>query len=154
VFTRFKNFRTQESAIHRVSVDGTGLQRLTPWKLNASDADWSPDGQMITFDSGDSGFPPAKPDIYVMGADGSGRTRLTDSLPIREGKRVRFAQNPVWSPSGTMIMYTRFQARRFDPESLPPPGGPLVTINPDGSGEQVVVNGDTIQNKVDWGTHP
>ena len=29
----------------------------------------------------------------------------------------------------------------------------MVGINPDGSGEQVVVN-QKIQNKVDWGTHP
>jgi Tol biopolymer transport system component len=151
VFTRFKSPR--KSAIHRVSVDGTGLQRLTPWKLNASDPDWSPDGQRITFDSGDVGFPPAKPDIFVMGADGSGRTRLTDSKKIRKGKRVKFAQNPVWSPSGTKIMFTRFQDRRFSPKSLPPPGGPVVVMNPDGSGKQVVVD-DHIQNKVDWGTHP
>jgi Tol biopolymer transport system component len=151
VFTRFKSER--KSAIHRVNVDGTGLQRLTPWKLNASNPDWSPDGQMITFDSGDLGFPPAKPDIFVMGADGSSRTRLTDSRRIRKGKRVKFAQNPVWSPSGTKIMFTRFKARRFLPKSLPPFGGPLVVMNPDGSGKQVAVDGG-IQNKVDWGTHP
>jgi Tol biopolymer transport system component len=150
VFTRFKN--PEKSAIHRVNIDGTGLQRLTPWKLNASDPDWSPDGQMITFDSGDIAFPPAKPDIFVMGADGSSRTRLTDSKTIRKGKRVKFAQNPVWSPSGTKIMFTRFQDRRFLPKSLPPPGGPVVVMNSDGSGKQVVVDGK--QNKVDWGTHP
>jgi Tol biopolymer transport system component len=151
VFTRFKSFQSRTSAIHRVNVDGTGLQRLTPWKLNASDPDWSPDGQMITFDSGDVGFPPAKPDIFVMGADGSSRTRLTHSKKIRKGKRVKFAQNPVWSPSGTKIMFTRFQARRYNPKS-PPPGGPVVVMNSDGSGKQVVVDGK--QNKVDWGTHP
>ena len=153
VFTRFKSFEKAKSAIHRVSVDGTGLERLTPWALNASDPDWSPDGQMITFDSGDVPVPRAKPpNIYVMGADGSQRTRLTDSPQIREGKRFKFAQNPVWSPSGTKIMYTRFEGRRFDPEG-PFSGGPLVAINPDGSGKQVVVDG-LRQNKVDWGTHP
>jgi len=150
VFTRVKS--TRKTAIHRVGVDGTGLQRLTPWKLNASDPDWSPDGQLITFDSGDSGFPPAKGDIYVMGADGSGRTRLTDNPRVRDGKRFKLAQNPVWAPSGTKIIYTLFKARRFEPESLPP-GGPLIMINPDGSGEQVVVGGPN-NNKVDWGTHP
>jgi Tol biopolymer transport system component len=149
-FTRFKNPR--KSAIHRVNVDGTGLQQLTPWKLNASDPDWSPDGQLITFDSNDFAVPGSKGDIYIMGADGSGRTRLTDNPQVREGKRFRLAQNPVWSPSGTKIMYTLFKARRLDPESFPP-GGPLVMINPDGSGEQVVVSGRN-NNKVDWGTHP
>ena len=153
VFTRFKSFQSQKSAIHRVSVDGTGLQRLTPWKLNASDPDWSPDGQLITFDSGDVGVPPAKGDIYVMRADGAGRTRLTDNPRVREGKRFRLAQNPVWSPSGSRIMFTRFQARRFDPETAAP-GGPLIAMNPDGSAQRVVVDGKHIQNKVDWGTHP
>jgi hypothetical protein len=27
-------------------------------------------------------------------------------------------------------------------------------MNSDGSGKQVVVDGEQIQNKVDWGTHP
>jgi Tol biopolymer transport system component len=151
VFTRFRSAR--KSAIHRVNIDGTGLQRLTPWKLNASHPDWSPDGQMITFDSGDVNFLRAKSDIYVMGADGSARTRLTDSPRIRKGKRFKFAANPVWSPSGTKIMFTRTQGRRFLPKSLPPFGGPVVVMNPDGSGKQVVVD-DQIQNRVDWGTHP
>jgi Tol biopolymer transport system component len=154
VFTRFKSPRPPRSAIHRVNVDGTGLQRLTPWKLNASDPDWSPDGQTITFDSGDLGVfePGLRGDIYVMGADGSGRTKLTDSPRVREGKRFALAQNPVFSPSGTKIMYTLFKARRFSSESPPLPAGPLIVINPDGSGEQVVVGGKN--NWVDWGTHP
>ena len=50
-------------------------------------------------------------------------------------------------------MFTRFKARRFLPKSLGPFGGPLVVMNPDGSGKRVAVDGG-IQNKVDWGTHP
>jgi Tol biopolymer transport system component len=153
-FTRFKSFEKQKSAIHLVAIDGSGLQRLTPWKLNASHPDWSPDGQMIAFDSGDATLPGSKGDIYVMGADGSARTRLTDSPRVREGKPFKSEQNPVWSPSGTMIMYVRFQGRRFDPESLfARPGGNVMVMNADGSGKHVVVDG-RLQNRVDWGTHP
>jgi Tol biopolymer transport system component len=151
-FTRFKSFESKKSAIHVVALDGSGLQRLTPWKLNASHPDWSPDGQMIAFDSGDVQLPGNKGDIYVMGADGSARTRLTDNPRLREGKPLKLDQNPVWSPSGTMIMYVRFHARRFDPE-FGPPGGKVMVMNPDGSGKQVVVAGE-LQNRVDWGTHP
>jgi dipeptidyl aminopeptidase/acylaminoacyl peptidase len=50
-FTRFKNFEKRKSAIHVVATDGSGLRRLTPWKLNASHPDWAPDGQRIAFDS-------------------------------------------------------------------------------------------------------
>ncbi len=151
-FTRFKSFEKRKSAIHVVATDGSGLQRLTPWKLNASHPDWSPDGQMIAFDSGDVQLPGNKGDIYVMGADGSARTRLTDNPRLRNGKPMKLDQNPVWSPSGTMIMYVRFHARRFDPESGPP-GGKVIVINADGSGKHVVVDGK-LQNRVDWGTHP
>jgi Tol biopolymer transport system component len=151
-FTRFKSFEKQKSAIHLVATDGSGLQRLTPWKLNASHPDWSPDGQMIAFDSGDATLPGSKGDIYVMGADGSARTRLTDNPRVREGKPFKLEQNPVWSPSGTMIMYVRFHGRRFDPESFLP-GGNVIVMNADGSGKHVVVAG-RLQNRVDWGTHP
>jgi Tol biopolymer transport system component len=155
VFTRFKSPRA--TAIHRVGIDGTGLERLTPWRLNASDPDWSPDGQRITFDSGDSGRPGSTMNIYVMRADGSGLTRLTDRAPVKRveggGGNIKGTNNPVWSPSGTQIMYTRFRRH------LPPnQGNELVAMNSDGSGKHVVVGGRFgkrhFPNKVDWGTHP
>ena len=143
VFTRFKSRR--RSAIHRVNIDGTGLERLTRWRLNASNPDWSPDGQSIAFDSGDSGTPGSKGDIYVIRADGSGRTRLTDRPRFHEGGRFDLTGNPCWSPSGTQIMYTHF---------LPNGTGTLMAMNADGSDKHVVIDRPRTPNKVDWGTHP
>jgi TolB protein len=143
VFTRFKSAR--KSAIHRVGIDGTGLERLTKWRLNASDPDWSPNGKKITFDSGDfGGETDGGGNIHVMRADGSKRKKLTDHRPIRKGDPFKLANNPVWSPSGTQIMFTRFL----------PEGTKLVAMRPNGSGKHVVLDRPRFTNKVDWGTHP
>ncbi len=142
VFARYKSRR--RSAIYRVNTDGTGLQRLTRWRLNASSPDWSPDGQRIAFDSGDSGTPGSKGDIYVMRDDGGGRTRLTDGPRLSAGGRVDLIQNPVWSPSGTKIMYVRLRPTR----------NALVAMNADGSDKHVVLDRPRVPNGVDWGTHP
>src|SRR5215211_2614556 len=147
VFTRFKSAR--KSAIHRVGVDGTGLERLTKWRLNASDPDWSPNGKKIAFDSGDfGGETDGGGNIHVMRADGSKRKKLTDHRRLRKDDPFKAANNPVWSPSGTQIMFTRFL----------PEGTKLVAMRPNGSRKHVVVGGRfgkrQFPNKVDWGTHP
>jgi TolB protein len=149
VFTRFKSPR--KSAIHRVGIDGSGLQRLTPYSLNASDPDWSPNGKKIAFDSGDAGLKGSKPNIYVMRADGGGRKRLTDFPPLQDccppSRGPGFANNPVWSPSGTRVMFTHFLTGDK--------GTRLVTMRPNGSRQHVVVGRKPeFVNKVDWGTHP
>ena len=84
VFSRFKSFRSSKSAIFRVNADGTGLKRLTNYGLNASHPDVSPDGRWITFDSGDTGVPGSKGDIYVMRLDGGKKTALTDTPRVQE----------------------------------------------------------------------
>jgi Tol biopolymer transport system component len=142
-FTRFKDART--SAILRVGIDGTGLERLTPWHLNASHPDWSPDGQKITFDSGDfNGRTDGGGNIYVMRADGSGRKKLTNYQRLRKGDRFNLANNPVWSPNGTRIMFVHFLPNRSE----------FVAMKPNGSHKHVVLDGHHFQNRVDWGTHP
>lgn len=168
VFTRYKapSFGAiyhgyTASAIYRVRIDGSGLERLTPWRLDASDPDWSPDGQTIVFDSGlgytDAVGPTTRTgNIHVMRADGSGRTRLTGGASKQRGVGFKGAGNAVWSPSGTRIIYTRFfSTKRFgdDPERTE-----LVVMNADGSGKQVVIGGRFgnrhLPNRVDWGAHP
>jgi Tol biopolymer transport system component len=139
VFTRFKD--ESHSAIYRVRMGGGGLTRLTPYSLNASDPDCSPNGRRITFDSGDAGRPGSKGDIYVMRVDGSRLRRLTDRPRLREDSPFDLANNPVWSPSGNEIMYTQFLDRR----------NLLILMNADGSGKHVAVRLGGFPNKVDWG---
>jgi Tol biopolymer transport system component len=54
---------------------------------------WSPDGGRIVFHSNRSG----NRDLYVINADGSGLTRLTDN-PAGDG-------TPAWSPDGARIVF-------------------------------------------------
>lgn len=80
------------SGIHTMNPDGTDVQELTP---DAGGPAWSPDGSKMAFYSAADG----NNDIYVVNADGTGRTQLTfTSAPAG----VSF---PAWSPDGTKIAF-------------------------------------------------
>jgi len=68
-----------------VNADGTGQQRLT----NTLDLDpvCSPNGRQIAYISANAGFY----DLYVMLADGTNPTKITNSPEVDE-------QNPSWQP--------------------------------------------------------
>jgi TolB protein len=142
VFSRFK--AADRSAIYRVNVDGTGLERLTNFGLNASHPDVSPDGQWVTFDSGDSGAPGSKGNVYVMPLAGGKKRALTDTAPVDEDGPLTAAQNPVFSPNGRKILYTQFREGGTD----------LVVMKVNGSGKHTILGGSRFPNKADWGTHP
>ncbi len=91
--------------IYVMNADGSGLTRLTRNALGPGGGgdyspDWSPDGRKIAFASGRQ-----RPagcsvclDVYVMNADGSGQTRLTNNAATD--------QDPAWSPDGKKIAFT------------------------------------------------
>jgi len=84
-----------------------------------ADPVWSPDGSKIAFTvEAESGSRVGLPVIWVMNADGSNQTQLTDSTADRE---------PAWSPDGTRIAFSnwRWSARNHN----------LWVMNPDGSNQ-------------------
>jgi tricorn protease-like protein len=74
---------------------GAEVEALAPdMQTRRKDPDWSPDASTIVFaevsGQGDD-------DLYLMDADGSGRTQLTDE----EGDEY----DPAWSPDGSLIAF-------------------------------------------------
>ncbi len=84
--------------IYVASIDGSNVQRLTTAEGMDDHPAWSPDGTWIAFTSFRSGHG----DIWVMGANGTGQTNLTnDFLPA-----TSFEHSPAWSPDGNRIAYS------------------------------------------------
>ena len=80
--------------IYVMNADGSHLKKLTDTRDNSA-PDWSPDGQQIAFVSlKDDG---RNNEIYVIGADGQGRKRVTHDLVSK--------QSPSFSPDGRRIAY-------------------------------------------------
>jgi len=123
-----------------MNADGADLRQLSQ-PLAAGDVDgfptWSPDGSHLAFDSYRhcvlSGRTPqagCQLEIYVMNADGSGVTRLTnlDSLGIG-------AQGAAWSPDGRTIAF---------PVTANDSSRGIYAVNPDGSGLRILTASPTL----------
>ena len=101
-------------------------------KENASGTcDWSPDGKKIVFSAGD--------EVYIINADGSGRTALT-SNSATDAKPTTDA-NPAWSPDGTKIVFT---------SSRDGGGFDIYTMDADGSDIAQVTNARVDVDRADW----
>ncbi|MBI4595791.1 MAG: PD40 domain-containing protein, partial [Candidatus Tectomicrobia bacterium] len=118
--SQYKSDPTQKGELEpgkRISVvdfEGTNLRQLTTSKEKYDDTypSWSPDGKRIAFMSNRTG----KNQIYVMNADGSGQTQITNDNFNNH--------DPAWSPDGAYIAYVADHSGVSE----------LVVIRPDGAG--------------------
>lgn len=87
-----------------MNADGSDPVQLTfsPAGVANIAPDWSPNGKRIAFTSTRTG----NPEVFVMNADGSGLTQLTDAAGVDQGA--------VWSPDGKQIAF--YSARDGDTE--------------------------------------
>jgi Tol biopolymer transport system component len=83
--------------LYTMTAEGGGRTRLTRTNVAERDPAWSPDGTRIAFAARTSPLGPFR--IFVMNADGTGRTQLT-TQPAGLADR-----SPVWSPDGSRIAY-------------------------------------------------
>ena len=113
--------------IYLAHPDGSEPTRLTDNDLHESDTSWSPDGRLILFvrASGEGGS-----DIWVMDANGSNPTNLTNS-PLSSD------QLPQWSPDGTRIVFVRGKTHNTDFTPR------IFSMNADGSEETVLAENAT-----------
>lgn len=87
----------RDGALYLIGPDMTD-ERLVTDEVPAVWPVWSPDRTRIAFISRDQADVNENAGLYVIGADGSGLTKLADRL-------LAFTA-PAWSPDGTKIAYT------------------------------------------------
>ncbi len=85
-------------------VNGSVQQLTSGTDMDALPA-WSPDGRRVAFLRADLSYGSISADVYVIDADGSGLTNLTQSPEY-------YDYQPSWSPDGTRIV---FSSDRPDP---------------------------------------
>jgi Tol biopolymer transport system component len=84
-------------AVFVVNADGSGLRRITPWKLHAGDGpDWSPDGSQIIFRSPENDTF-LNSNLFTIHPDGTGLRQVTH-VPAKTK-----LYSASFSPDGTAI---------------------------------------------------
>jgi Tol biopolymer transport system component len=124
--------------IFTVMVDGSSLKQLTHDAApNFSTLpSWSPDGSKITFSS-TRDRTSAGLDIWIMNADGSSVTRLTEAA----GQNGRAA----WSPDGSKIAFTSTRDAGGANDKAE-----IWVMNADGSGQQAITSDGAFANTPSW----
>ena len=132
------------NAVYTAKVDGADLHRLTPWRLDATQPDWSPNGRRIVVESYETGAPRGRSEnVFTVRPDGSHLKKLTHD----KGGVVE-SNNPAWSPDGKRIAFLR-----GDPDGDPPTAD-LYTMRADGTHVRRVTRTPQVEGRPDWGARP
>jgi TolB protein len=135
-FERFDHKRGKH-AVFTVRLDGSGLRRLTPWRIDASQPDWSPNGRWIAFRTQEQSE--TRGNIALVHPDGTGFHRITHS----HGKRKWLSCS--FSPNGNKIQAGRVPGRGKAGNA------DLYVMNIDGSERRNLTRSDTWESASDWG---
>ena len=109
--------------LYSITVGGTAT-KIPGTSAADNNADWSPDGSRIVFQSGSV----PNQEISVMNANGSGRRQLTDTPDVTE-------QEPTWSPDGSRITFAANTSGTDSTTDLE-----IWVMNADGSGLMQLTN--------------
>jgi TolB protein len=122
----------KDSEIFTVWFDGNNPNRLTNNTTQERDPAWSPDGKRIAFSNGN--------DVFVMNADGSDKTLVTDERKI-PGEAKAFDYEPAFSPNGRRIAFVRFTNSDY---------GNIYKIRTDGTNLTYVQEGAYRTQSLSW----
>lgn len=117
----YQNGQPTGTAVYVINVDGTNERQLTDMSMFAGEADWSPDGEWIVFDTyplHDFDSPPEASNLYRIHPDGSGLEQITfnDSTDLR-------ATQPRYTPDGNGIVFTAVTPSSRSLWGMPAEGG-------------------------------
>jgi Tol biopolymer transport system component len=127
---------TGKSDIYTISADGTDVQRLTTDGAQKGHPEWSPDASKISFESvGYESGSCCSRNIYVMNADGSGRTALTEIPDTMVGENF----DATWAPDASWLV---FVSNRADVDGGNAGDRELYRMNADGSAETQLTSTD------------
>ena len=115
------------SAIYVMELASEKLTQLTEHTCIDVSPCFSPDGKQIVFVSDRD---ENRPNLFIMDADGSNVKRISF------GKSVAKYFQPVWSPRGDLIAFTKQTGGTFY----------IGVIFPDGTGERLIANGYMVES--------
>ena len=127
--------------IWTINPDGSDPLNLTADSTGDDfSAAWSPDGEHIVFVRDTDGFDgPDDTEIWVMRADGSGQTQITDN--------TTYELEPAWSPSGRRIVFVRDPVRPAPDDNE---DQELWVMRADGSGDRQITDNTVDDNEPAW----
>jgi TolB protein len=91
-----------KGAIEIMNADGSNIRRLTPFRIDATDPRWSPNGKQLLFNTWAHATQFKSANLFVMNADGTQRVALTH---YAGGTLQAIAD--AWSPNGTQVLFHR-----------------------------------------------
>lgn len=136
-FQRFDNKR-QHLAIFTSRLDGTHQHRLTPWRIDASQPDWSPNGDWIVFRTQEDSD--TRGNIAMVQPDGSGLHLVTHG-----GANFKW-QSCSFSPNGKKITAGR------NPGVGSAGNADVFVMNLDGSSLRNITHSNSWESAPDWGS--
>jgi Tol biopolymer transport system component len=126
-------------ALFVMKADGSGVHRLTPWRMNAGDnPDWAPDSSRVLFRSNE-GVDDEHSQYFTVRPNGTGLTQLTH-FKFSPHRRLFSA---AFSPDGSQIVFGRADRTGR---------GDVWLMKADGSNPHPILQAKPWDSATDWGS--